>query len=44
MFLQSPLITTDSHKLKLMEQQAYRYIKQNLSPQSVYQLFVDYIY
>ncbi len=35
---------TDSQKRKLMEQQAYRYIEENLSPQSVYQPFVDYIY
>lgn len=37
-------LLTDSDKRKSFEQQAYRYIEENLSPQSVYQPFVNYIY
>jgi glycosyltransferase involved in cell wall biosynthesis len=37
-------LLTDSHRRKLMEQEAYQYITDNLSPQSVYQPFIDYIY
>ncbi len=36
-------LLTNSSKRKSMEQESYRYIAQNLSPQSVYQPFIDYI-
>lgn len=37
-------LLTDSQKRKSLEQQAYKYIEENLSPQSAYQPFIDYIY
>jgi glycosyltransferase involved in cell wall biosynthesis len=37
-------LLTNANQRKLMEEQAYRYVTENLSPQSVYQPFVDYIY
>lgn len=37
-------LLTDSDKRNWMEQQAYRYVEENLSPQASYQPFVDYIH
>lgn len=38
------MLLTNTNRRKFMEEQAYRYVTENLSPQSVYQPFVDYIY
>ncbi|OKH54250.1 hypothetical protein NIES2101_07725 [Calothrix sp. HK-06] len=37
-------LLTNTNQRKYMEHEAYKYVKENFSPHSVYQPFIDYIY